>query len=734
MENVTNTNAKTKYEYTRYWRVELDEVTLRSILYKNATKGKNRHYRLHTHGNKNGRGVTYYDITAGFDCETYTDPETERGYMYIWQMCINGVVIKGRTYDEFITFLDDIKQIMKPKDNHRILCFIHNMGYEFSWFRSWLNLDDPDQNFLKDTRRPLKLTHDNFIEFRDSMALVGGDSLAGLAKTYTNTQKCKGDLDYNIPRNQYTVLTPDEESYCDNDVLILHEFARWVFDVLMVQYKKLPMTQTGILDTECKYLLRDMYPKSLDAWHDYNIKRSPRSQMEYDIQSNYLYRGGFTHACVDIVEEIQDDLLGVDITSSYPYVMTQKVFPNKFEPVNGDITPERVDNDIKNGFVSIFIANFSGIQSTGLHSIESKHKCLKLSANAVIDNGRVYYAESMTVYLTSFDWQNYKHFYTWENVKITGYEVSETRYLYKHIAIPMLNYYLTKAKLKAAFMPYKIEKARCNSFYGKLVKRMNGDMTKYCNLGFSTDDAKPYEEQVKNSIVCFYDGVFVSAVARWRLLTLAYDVYEKFGIKSVYCDTDSHKFLHPTPELIEYLDELNVKIESDNIKNIEYFVEYSPEYADLGTWDIEYYPYKMYDPNSKKAYIKRFLTLGAKRYIIEVDQFNKDKNAREIVLNQTVAGLPKGEMLKQYGTIDNCFANFENDMIITGCKLYSKYIDEPYEITVTDTQGNTDTHKELSCCALLPSNFSLTIDDIWRSWYIDFVSSEHGDNRERRVL
>lgn len=112
------------------------------------------------------------------------------------------------------------------------------------------------------------------------------------------------------------------------------------------------------------------------------------------------------------------------------------------------------------------------------------------------------------------------------------------------------------------------------------VKRLNGDLTLYCNTGFSTEDGKEYTDQIKNSITCFYDGVFISAIARWRLLTLAYNVYTTFGIKSVYCDTDSHKFMDPTPELIEYINNLNTTIERDNKKNIEHFIEYNDCYAD----------------------------------------------------------------------------------------------------------------------------------------------------------
>lgn len=730
---VINRNAKIEYTYDRFEYATMSKSELKDSLYANAVyNAKSRHNRVEMIGNKNGKGITYYNICCGFDCETYTDKDKQLSYMYIWQFSINKAVVRGRTYEELLNFLQDIREILQPKENHRLLVFIHNMSYESSFFLKWFNCEKRGDNFFKEQREPIKITHDGFIEFRDSMILCGGDSLAGLAKNYCNTQKCKGDLDYNIPRNRYTELTEEENGYCDNDVLILSEYARYVFDHIMNEYHKLPLTQTGLLTNECKYKLGELY-KNPQVFHDYNVKRSAPDELTYKIHSNYLYRGGYTHACVDIVEQELTDLMGVDITSSYPYVMCQPVYVDAWEKVSG-ATVEMIESDFANGLLGLFIAEFNGIKSTGIHSIESKSKCLELSPNAVIDNGRVYYADSMKVYLTSFDFENYKHFYTWDSVTVSCYQRGKRRHLYKHIVVPMLKYYKQKAILKAQGEPYAIPKARVNTFYGLSVKRLNGEFTTYDNGGFGLDDAKPYEEQVKSSITCFYDGVMISAFARYRLLTLAYDVYTKFGIKSVYMDTDSHKFMNPTPELIQYLEDLNKQIREENKANIEYYTEYSEEYADLGEWDIEFYPWSMYDPNSKKAYIKRFKSLGAKRYIIECDEWNKNKKTRERTLHQTVAGLPKGEMLKQYGTIDNCFDKFSDKMVITGCKLYSHYVDEPYEITVTDEQGNTDTQYNYSCNALLPSDFSLTIDEIWKMFYTNIALSNEQTNRETRII
>lgn len=734
---VYNTYAKIPYWYNRYEYSELTLDELKAALYENAYRTANRHLRLECVGNKNGRGISYYRIYCGFDCETYTDTEAERSYMYIWQFSINKNVIRGRTYEELLQFLSDIKMILQPGATNRLLVFDHNMGYEASFFLRWLDLPDARENFFKDRRKPLKLTHGGFCELRDSMALVGGASLTSLAKDYCNTQKAKGDLDYSIPRNRYSILDEQENTYVDNDVLILSEYSEWVFNNILSKYTKLPLTQTGLLANESKYFLMDFYNNNIDQWQRNNARRWPKTINEYQVKMDFLYRGGYTHACASYVgEELEiEDIMGVDITSSYPYCMVQKIYPKMFDDPR-PATRGQVEADYKNGLVSTFIAELSNVKSTGLHSIESKSKCLELSPDAQIDNGRVYSASKMKVFLTCFDWVNYCRYYTFTDVKITCYQTSERRYLYKHIACPMLSHYKDKAVKKAAGEPYAEDKVKVNTYYGYLCKKLNDEQTKYDNNGFSLDDARSYEEQVQSSITCCYDGIFVSAYARYRLLDLCWRAYKNFGIKGIYADTDSWKFLHPTDEFIEWLEDLNHEIRSENKANIEYFTDYDEVYADLGEWDIEFYPWRLYDPantSDKKAYLKRFKTLGAKRYLLEVNEINKATGERENTLHQTIAGLAKGELMKQYKTIDNCFKAFSDRMLIEYCDLTSKYIDEPYEITVTDTQGHTDTHTELSCCALIPSNFTLKLDALWKLFYTELADEAQND-REFRVL
>ena len=58
--------------------------------------------------------------------------------MYVWQFGINGYCIIGRTLDEFITMLGEIADILNLSQEKRIIIYVHNLAYEFQFFRELL--------------------------------------------------------------------------------------------------------------------------------------------------------------------------------------------------------------------------------------------------------------------------------------------------------------------------------------------------------------------------------------------------------------------------------------------------------------------------------------------------------------------------------------------------------------------------------------------------------------------
>lgn len=738
---ILNQISKIPYEYERIWYNDLSDDKIAEFLLLKADgkrkQGNNgnsaiaRRIPSFTVG-KGKYGLSYFYICMSFDIETYTDVNSENAIPYIWQCGINNNVILGRYEHDFIDLLGRIKEMLKPTERQRVIILDHNLSYEMGFYIPYLNLVNAQDNFLKDRHQFLKITHDNFFEFRDTLALTQS-SLKELAKNFCNTQKAVGDLDYTLPRNHLTELDPNTELvYCDNDVLILTEYADKLFNDYIKQHKKIPLTNTGKLTDICKTMLYDSLnneERRIDNWHLYNVMRFPQSLERYEEMVNFLYRGGFVHCDMLYADELLTGetigkLLGADITSSYPYCMTCKIYPETFTPT--ECSFENIERLINEDKCVIMKIRFVNIKSTGLHSIESKSKCITL-VNELIDNGRVLSADEMTVWLTEYDYISYTRFYTWdtENTEVLECECSEKRWLYGHLVKSMLQFYKAKANLKAQHLPYSTEKVYVNTYYGKTCKRLNFEMSKIDNSGYSTDSAKPYEEQIRKSDTCVYDGVYISAFARFRLLDMAWNM-SKYGVRSIYCDTDSHKFINMNEQAYDYLNAYNADIERTNVEHITHFTEWDECYRDLGTFDIEYNP----DGEHK---IIGFKTLGAKRYIVTYLDYDKKLDYPCIRVNQTIAGLPKTQMLKMFKNPRKVYRAFEDELNIPNCKLRTKYNDTATELTVIDYQGNTETAYIPSNIALIPTSFSMSVNGEWLAMALSYIEDMMNDGKEFRI-
>ena len=84
-----------------------------------------------------GEVTYYYNIPCAFDIEVssfYYNGE-KRACMYIWQFGILNWVTYGRTWEEYITFLKAISAVMSLSKEIKLICYIHNLSYEFQFMR-----------------------------------------------------------------------------------------------------------------------------------------------------------------------------------------------------------------------------------------------------------------------------------------------------------------------------------------------------------------------------------------------------------------------------------------------------------------------------------------------------------------------------------------------------------------------------------------------------------------------
>lgn len=614
-----------------------------------------------------------YDDTVGM----HVDYTSSRGYMYHWQLAIRNHVYLGRTWNQLDYLLTAIAahyDLGSHGDRANIaIIYIANLAYEFAFLAHRLPIHDV---FADRPRKPMRVSVADNFELRDALRLSGG-SLDYLANNYCTTPKLRGELDYTIPRNTDTPLAPAEIAYCVNDVIILAEYAAYVYNTYMRQCGRVPLTKTGIP----RACMRDMYADWMPTRKIQRAKwlRSmmPQSYAEYHRVVTQLYRGGYTHANVYYVNDVIEDVMGADITSSYPAVLMQCRMPmapfTRVDDVHTDTDLARYHTK----YPYYARCKFTGVRSRTMHSVESVDKiaeyddCGKSPAelirryNAIIDNGRVRSIDQMTVMLTDLDMAIYRKYYIWDSVEVSDVMVSRYAPLPTYVTDVVRYYYRAKSLLKrmgkSGTPEYAAAKEAVNAIYGLMVQRLqfvdhrynadtgtwydydnidgdNADAVYWHLIGYDDDKVISGDKSPK-TVLTPYWGVWCTAWARYRLLCGV--VYPMHGI-AIYCDTDS---VYVDTMRVDDYDRMQQVISTynDTIRgaNARIFGD-DDTYADLGCLDMI-----IDDADTPRPGHYRFATLGAKRYV-------KCDYAGNYIT--TIAGLDKSALTK--------FADYVNGVIM----------------------------------------------------------------------
>ncbi len=326
------------------------------------------------------------------------------------------------------------------------------------------------------------------------------------------------------------------------------------------------------------------------------------------------------------------------------------------------------------------------------------------SENMTKDNGRVIYADMLTVSVTEQDFFVLQEFYNWEweSMGIANFRIYEKGYLPTAFVKAILKLYKDKTVLKGIeeeIINYMISKNMLNAAYGMIVTDIVRELISYENDSFQStkpdlkEAIKKYNESVKRFL--FYPwGVWVTSYARANLFSgiLA------CGKDYVYSDTDSIKVLHPEQHM-DYIERYNKGV-MEKLKRASEFhkidvSEFSPlnrkgEPKPIGVWDFE----GIYDS---------FKTVGAKRYMYLQDG----------EYHLTVAGVNKKKAMQYIlKTYDNPFDGLDEGLIVPGeysGRLLLDYCkDEGCSGVVTDYLGNIGEFSELSYIHMEPTTYELT--------------------------
>lgn len=366
--------------------------------------------------------IKYANVPCVIDIETSSFYENgeKRGVMYAFVIGINGKCYIGRTYEELWMSLDRIVDYYQLSDKKRMVFYIHNLSFEFQWFRKWRNWT---KVFATDERVPLYALDDKGIELRCSYQL-SGYSLANVGKNLTKykVEKMVGDLDYKLIRHSETPLSDKEMRYILNDGLVVMAYIQEEIENHYNNITLLELTKTGKVRKYVRKMCLYGDKKSRYKYYRYhNIMKSlPITSINEYEQLKRAFQGGFTHADSLQVGKVINNVHSFDFTSSYPAVMVMEKYPIE----KGELIQIKSKEDFERNmqlYCCIFDATFENIESSFVydHPI-SISKCYSLE-KYVSDNGRLVSAEKISITLTEIDFDIIRHFYSWEHLRIKNF-------------------------------------------------------------------------------------------------------------------------------------------------------------------------------------------------------------------------------------------------------------------------------------------------------------------------
>lgn len=659
----------------------------------------------------------YFNIESAFDIETSSvmlENEQKFAFMYEWTFGIKdkNFICYGRTWEEFKDLCRQLQEYFLLDSEHILVVYVHNLSYEFQFMRKYFNWLEV---FAVDERKPVKALCSYGIEFRDSY-ILSGYSLEKLAENLVshNIKKLVGDLDYDLTRTHITELTENELAYCNNDVEIVLAYINEQIE----QYgsiTKIPMTNTGrvrnFVKNKCYFTEKNHRKSSKGRYQRYKelMNELTLTTGEYTMLK-CCFMGGFTHASMLYSGKLLHDVASIDFTSSYPYVMLSEKFPmSKPEKVNP--TKEQFLKWVNDDNVGLmFVVRFKGLQSKlSFETYLSESKCDVLE-NPIINNGRVFKADTVQTTITDIDFKILYKCYTWDSIEIANVHKFYMQYLPKPILLAIVELYEKKTTLKDVSgkeVEYLVNKGMLNSVYGMCVTDIVRDNITYeddwqlekYTIEMMNEQIEKYNNS-SNRFLYYPWGVWVTAYARKNLWNGILEI----GNDYVYSDTDSVKFLNYEKHK-EYINRYNLDVERKLKKMCKFrqieFERLKPKTIKgvekmIGVWDFE-------------GIYTHFKTLGAKRYLV--------RSKKDEKLHLTVAGLSKQNGVEYMLRICNndyekVFANFNDDLYIpeneTGKHTHT-YIDSPITSMITDYQNNVVEVTALSGVHLSPCEFTLSI-------------------------
>lgn len=557
----------------------------------------------------------YKDIIATFDIETSRLRAPEQSIMYTWAMQINDVTLVGRTWEQWLGFMNQLKLYLL--EDEYLVIWVHNLSYEFQFMAGVYDFKS-DEVFALKSRKVAKCEMFGCFEFRCSYIHSNMSLGEYTKKMQVEHQKLDGDeFDYSVIRYPWTKLSPRKMEYIINDVLGLAEAIKKEMELDGDTLYTIPLTSTGYVRRDAKRAMRTISHNYVrNQLIDYEVYKMLREE----------FRGGNTHASRYFAGLILYNVKSADRSSSYPEVLCNCLYPVSEFFHMGEATLEEVKTLITKRKKAVLMR----VRIKGLRLRNERWGCPYISrdksrfvVNGDYDNGRILSADYLEMTINDIDLKIILDEYDFDDMQ--PFDVFHARYgkLPPPLIKVIIKYYVDKTALKdveGQEVYYTKAKNKLNAIYGMMAQDPVKQDTDFFNgewIEHTDDEQELLAEHNKKAFLCYQWGAWCTAHARYMLeegIKIAGDGF-------VYCDTDSVKYLG------------DVSFEEYNKGRIKA----SKESGAFAT-DTRGTTHYMGVYEQERTYMQ-FKTLGAKKYAyvyddgklgITVSGVDKKKGAKEL--------------------------------------------------------------------------------------------------------
>lgn len=607
----------------------------------------------------------------------------------------------GRTWEELLEFFDNLTYHLELSETRRLVIYVHYLAFEFQFIRNFIDIESV---FARKKRVPMKVQFNHAFEFRCSYFL-SNMSLDKFIKNTPNATflKQSGDeFDYKALRLPTTTLTEQELGYCYCDVRGLCEAISYLLDE--DNLATIPLTSTGFLRRDVRKAVRS---------NKDNINNIFETQLtpELYVLCKTASRGGNTHANAVYSNRLLQDLTSKDRKSSYPAEMVVDSYPvTKFRKV----TPTEAN-------LYSYCHEYACLIDITFYNLALKHvqvmpyislsKCIGVSKERTMDNGRIAHCEHASMVITDIDFNIICNQYYFSDIQVRSIYVADYGKLNNEFRTLLMDYFREKCRLENGDKYlYAKFKNKINAFFGMML-------TDICNpdIEYHGSTVEPWTTsdidlptmlqahyKKRTTFLSYQHGIWVTANARYRLQQ-ALDICDS---DSVYCDTDSVKYLGDHDADFLHLNQSWLDICDNN--DIKPYVTVNGKTTYLGTWEDD-------------GNYELFKTLGSKKYAY----INKDDTSHQ--LHITVAGLSKqkgAQYLESIGGI----SQFKIGTIVPKGKAGRTIAYYNDDITTHPITVNGTTFTTSSNVAVVDGEYTFGISDDYYDYLATFGENEEIDN------